>query len=566
MLADILLILVAAVIVVPLFQRLGLGSVLGYLFAGLLVGPSIFGFIGFVDKIRQFAELGVVFLLFVIGLGLKPERLWTMRATIFGLGLTQVLVSGAVISLLVWRLVGLGPRAAIVIGFGLALSSTAFVLQLLTERAELSTQHGHACFGILLLQDLAVVPLLMLIDIFAPRAGVVGVEIGLGMLEGLGALVLVILAGRYAVRPILRHISAAANHDVFTATAVLLALGAGWFMEYVGMSMALGAFLAGVLLSDSEFRHQITADIEHFRGLLLGLFFIGVGMSINLQLLGDQPLTILGIVLGLLAIKMGLLYPIARLFQLPSGDALRVALYLAQAGEFGFVLFALALNEALLTQVQFNILILAVATSMLLTPPLFILGHKLGTHMHSREIPPELRADHARPAEGMVFVAGFGRFGRQVCKILASRDIPYVAMDQEVVRVIRAHEEGFPVYFGDATRVDVLRHLGVAKARLAVITLDNPLSAERTIRTLRQEAPDVPIFARTRSGEESRQLYARGVEVTVPEALESSLQLAASVLHYLGTEDEEIYELVNSFREEDYRRLQESHHSRSRER
>lgn len=557
MINEFLLLLTAAVVFVPLFQRLGLGSVLGYLTAGVVLGPSVLGLVEHINELRHLADLGVVFLLFVIGLELKPARLWTMRRTVFGLGLLQLVFTGAVLSVGAhW--VGLAPRVSILVGFGLALSSTAFVLQLLAEHHSLGSAEGKAALGVLLLQDLAVVPLLILVSVFAPRAGEVGVNVGLGVLEGLGVLVLVVLAGRYAVRPLLRHIAAAGNSEVFAATVLLIALGTGWLTARVGLSMALGAFLAGVLLSDSEFRHQITADVDHARGLLLGLFFMTVGMGIDLSVLASQPAEIAGLVVALLLTKTLLLYPLARSFRLDTIKARRLALYLAQAGEFGFVLFGQALAVGLLEPAQHALLVVAASGSMVLTPALFALAAWLSARAPAVLLPDEARADHAHSAAGSVLISGFGRFGYRVGKVLESSRIPFVAVDNDPRRVLRAREEGLPVYYGDAARPDVLRHLGAARAALAVVTLDQTVAAERAVHTLKRQCPNVPIYARSRSGEDSLRLLSQGAETAVPEALESSLQLAASVLRRLGVEERRVDELVQRFREQDYSRLREA--------
>jgi monovalent cation:proton antiporter-2 (CPA2) family protein len=558
MLVDALLLLVAAVIAVPLFQRLGLGSVLGYLAAGLVVGPSVLGLIGHVDDVRRFADLGIVLLLFVIGLELKPSRLWTMRRTVFGLGMAQVVATGGALSALAYAVALEGP-AAVVVGFGLALSSTAFVLQLLAQRNELGSQEGRSAFGVLLLQDLAVAPLLVMVGLLAPDyGGGRGMSVGVGLLEGLGALVLVILAGRFAVRPLLRHIAAANNSEVFAATALLLALGTGWLMEHAGLSMALGAFLAGVLLSNSEFRHQITADIEHFRGLLLGLFFMAVGMTVDLGLLATQWSSVLVVLAVLIAVKAMVLYPVTRLFGLNRPQGLRTTLYLAQAGEFAFVLFNEASRADLLGEGHRDLLVLVVAISMLITPVLFAAARWLGERFHTYALPRDARDTPPDAAAGAVLVAGFGRFGYRIGSVLMDSGIPFVAVDSSPLRVLRAREQGLPVYYGDATRPDVLRHLGAEHARLAVVTLDQPLAAERTVQALRRQCPEVPIFARSRSGEDSLVLQSLGVEATVPEALESSLQLAASVLRRLGLEEPHIGDAIDRFREADYRRLREA--------
>ena len=558
MLVDILVLLVAAILIVPLFQRIGLGSILGYLAAGLLVGPSVIGLIHHenIDEVSHIAHLGVVFLLFVIGLELKPQRLWTMRNMVFGMGFTQVLLTGAALSLIAYAM-GLRPRPSIVIGLGLALSSTAFVLQLLAERGELSTREGRASFGILLFQDIAVVPLLLMVHAFAPRVGKVSTDITLGILEGIGALAIVIVAGRFAVRPILRHIAAAGNHEVFTAMAVLLVIGTGWLMETAGLSMALGAFLAGVLLSDSEFRHQITADVEHFRGLLLGLFFMVVGMTIDLKQISSELHLVLALTAGLLIIKVALIYPLARLFNLEHRYALRTAFYLAQAGEFGFILFALALNKSLLNNNQYTLLSSVIILSMIATPLMFALVRKFSQRAEQATVPDDMSVEHSKPSDGYVLIAGFGRFGEQIAKVLHAGGVPYIAVDNNPAVVIKAHAQSLPVYYGDVSRPNVLRHLNAQNAKLAVVTLDQPLAMERTVHAIHTQCPHVPIFARAHGGEDSEKLHAMGVETTVPETLESSLQLAATVLFRLGMKKGSVLSLVNDFRDEDYKRLRE---------
>jgi len=555
-LLDILYLLLAAVIIVPLCQRIGLSSVLGYLAAGLLVGPHVLTLVTNVGEVVHIAELGVVFLLFVIGLELKPQRLWDMRHQVFGMGLLQVILTGAVLTLVSVSL-GNNPRVSIIIGFGLALSSTAFVLQLLTERGDLQSKEGHTSFGMLLFQDIAVVPLLIMVSAFAPQSGAISKDIGLGLLQGLGALLAVIIIGRYAVRPVLRHIAASGNHEVFTATAVLLVIGTGWLMDTVGLSMAMGAFLAGVLLSGSEFRHQITADVEHFRGLLLGLFFMAVGMTIDISLLGSDGYKIIVIVVVLLSIKISLIYPLVRLFKADHTTALRSAFYLSQAGEFGFVLFALALKVDLLSQELHSQLVLSIVISMISTPLLFKMALRLTQKNTEASLPEKMHSEHAQATKETVLIAGFGRFGEQVAKVLETGGIPYIAIDNNPSIVIKAHDQSLPVYFGDVSRPNVLKQLGAEKAKLAVITLDQPLAVKQAITALHMQCPRVPIFARSHDGHDSKLLHEMGVETTIPETLESSLQLAATVLFRLGVKKASVIEIVNEFRDEDYRLMRD---------
>ncbi len=365
---DILILLTAAVIAVPLFQRIGLGAVLGFLVAGAVVGPWGLGFIAAVDEIRHLAEFGVVFLLFIIGIELKPSRLWVMRRSVFGLGTAQVLATGTVITLVALAL-GMPMRPALVVGFGLALSSTAFGLQILAEKGELGTAYGRSAFAILLLQDLAIVPLIALLPLLATQELTITQDVELAALESVLIIVGVFVLGRILLRPVLQLVAGSRrNPEIFTATGILLVLGAAWLTEWAGLSMALGAFLGGLLLADSRYRHQIMADIQPFRGLLLGLFFISVGMSINFGLLGQQGLLVAGLVGGLLLLKATFLWVLCRITGRSHSESVHVALLLAQAGEFGFILFGLANMLGVMDGELYQLLLLTIALSMVLRP------------------------------------------------------------------------------------------------------------------------------------------------------------------------------------------------------
>ena len=388
---DATIYLAAATVAVVLSRKLGFGAVLGYLFAGVLVGPWCLRLITNVDNILHFSEIGVVFLLFIIGLELQPSRLWVLRRTVFGLGSLQVLITGAVLTG-VARWFSLDWAPAILIGFGLSLSSTAFVLQMLAERKELTTAHGRAAFGVLLFQDLAVIPLIALVPLLASdgpsmRSALHFEEI----LKAVLVLVGFVVGGHYLLRPILRLVASAQIHEIFTAAALLVVLGAAVLMESLGLSMGLGAFLAGMLVADSEYRHQLEADIAPFKGLLLGLFFIAVGMSANLGLLVDEPGVIFSITLGLIAIKAAILIPLARAFRLKGGTALTLSMVLAQGGEFAFVLFHLAAAEGLLSELLTSRLILAVTLSMAATPLLYILSIRLSKSVSPKQRRASLR-------------------------------------------------------------------------------------------------------------------------------------------------------------------------------
>ena len=543
---DLLYLLLAAVVVVPLFQRLGLGSILGYLTAGVLVGP-VLGLVTGSLEIARLAELGVVLLLFLIGLELRPERLWAMRGVVLGLGGAQLLLTGLVLAALALAL-GLAPGAATLVGFTLALSSTAFVLQLLTERNALGHPEGKAALGVLLLQDLAVAPLLAAVAVLAhPSSEPWGRAAWLGALEGVGALALVILAGRFAVRPLLVHIAAAGKRELFAVTVLLLAVGTGWLLERTGLSMAMGAFLAGVLLSGSEFRHQILADVEHFRDLFLGLFFMTVGMGVDPGFLWRAPWTVLGLALGLILVKAAVLYPVCLVYARSRAQAAALACYLAQAGEFAFVLLAEARSTQLLPAAVHDTLVMVVMLSLAATPPLFALGQRVARKAAAAELAGAPVG--APPAEGAVLIAGFGRFGRRLAAVLEAVGLRYVAVDQHPGTVLEARRRGHAVYYGDAARHGLLEHLGARRAALAVVAVDQPPAARRLVQSLRRLAPGLPVVARARTVEDGQVLLALGAGAAVPEDLESSLQLAALVLRRLGLDEGSVQEALERQRQ-----------------
>jgi monovalent cation:proton antiporter-2 (CPA2) family protein len=419
--------LAAATIAVVLARKLGFGAVLGYLFAGVLVGPWGLRLITDVDSILHFAEIGVVFLLFIIGLELQPARLWVLRRSVFGLGTLQVVVTGAVLTC-VARWFSLDWAPAILVGFGLSLSSTAFVLQMLAERKELTSPHGRAAFGVLLFQDLAVIPLIALVPLLAGESSSMDSVVDSDeILKAILVLIGFIVGGHYLLRPVLRLVASAQIHEIFTAAALLVVLGAALLMESLGLSMGLGAFLAGMLVADSEYRHQLETDIAPFKGLLLGLFFMSVGMSANLGLLVDEPGVVLGITVALIALKGVVLFPLARAFRHKGQTAFALSALLAQGGEFAFVLFHLASAEGLITELLASRLILAVTLSMAATPFLYLFIVKLTSSASSK--------DSARPYDEVddtshqVVIAGFGRVGQVVGRILAMRKIPFTALE-----------------------------------------------------------------------------------------------------------------------------------------
>jgi len=549
-LIDILALLGAAVIAVPLFQRLGLGSVLGYLVAGVLVGPWGLGIIDQVDEIRHLAEFGVIFLLFIIGIELKPARLWVMRRLVFGLGSAQVILTGLVLAgLAVWF--GIPAKTAVVVGFGLALSSTAFGLQILGERGQLGSVTGRTSFSILLLQDLAIVPLLALVSLLAQDASLVeGVEYA--VLQAVLIIAVVILAGRFLLTPLLRLVASSRTAEVFTATAILVVLSTAWLMSLAGLSMALGAFLAGLMLADSHYRHQVVADIQPFRGLLLGLFFMSVGMSIDFGLLGDRSLQIAGLVLGLLLIKALLLWGLCRAMGVGAVDATRTSLLLSQSGEFGFVLFGLALVNGVMAEGLFQLLTLVIALSMVTTPLMANLGERLERYMTRKPESHDVSTVGIDAEQPYVIVAGFGRVGRRIARILDAARIPYLAMDSNPDRVAQGRAEGYSVFYGDASRVDVLQAAGAAHARVMVSTLDQALPAVRLVSVMRQHYPDTPIYTRGHDRSHCDELRKAGATLAVSETLEASLQLGAAVLEVSEIPGDTISSLLESIRQEYY--------------
>jgi monovalent cation:proton antiporter-2 (CPA2) family protein len=546
----VLALLGAAVVAVPVFQRLGLGSVLGYLVAGVLVGPWGLGVIDQVDEIRHLAEFGVIFLLFVIGIELKPARLWVMRRQVFGLGSAQVILTGLVLAGLAFWF-GVPANTAVIVGFGLALSSTAFGLQILSERGQLGSVTGRTSFSVLLLQDLAIVPLLALVSLLAQDATLVeGLEYAL--LQAALIIAVVILVGRFLLTPVLQMVASSRTAELFTATAILTVLGTAWLMSVAGLSMALGAFLAGLVLADSHYRHQVVADIQPFRGLLLGLFFMSVGMSIDFGLFGESGLLIAGLVLGLLSIKALLLWGLCRAMGVGSADALRVSLLLSQSGEFGFVLFGLALVNGVMAPELFQLLILVIALTMTTTPLMANLGERLQRYMRHEPGRHDVSTTGIDAEQPYVIVAGFGRVGRRIARILQAARVPYLALESNPDRVAQGRADGFSVFYGDASRGDVLQAAGSEQARVLVSTLDQPLPAVRLVQIMRQNYPETPIYTRGHDSRHCNELLGAGATITVSETLEASLQLGAAVLEVSEVPAEVTGDLLDSFRREYY--------------
>jgi CPA2 family monovalent cation:H+ antiporter-2/glutathione-regulated potassium-efflux system protein KefB len=549
-LLDILILLAAAVISVPLFQRLRLGAVLGYLAAGAAIGPWGLGFISQIEDIRTIAEFGVIFLLFSIGIEMKPARLWAMRRVVLGLGGLQVIVTGLAI-MGVALLLGQPLNLAAIIGFGLALSSTAFCLQILTERGEIASHHGRAAFSILLLQDLAVVPLLVLVSLLAAGDSALA-DVELVLLESLIVIVGVILAGRFVLAPFLQLVAASQALEVFTAAVLLAVLGIAWLIGAAGLSMALGAFLAGVMLADSHFRHQVVADIRPFRGMLLGLFFMGVGMTIDFGLLADRALVFALLVPGLLVTKSLILWMLCRIMGLGKSDTPGVALLLSQSGEFGFAIFGLAMIEGLIDLALFQFLTLLVVLSMVTTPLMATLADWQRRRSDRPGERHNVSTNHIKPEQTHVIVAGFGRVGRRVARILSTADVPYLVIEQNADKVSEGRREGFSVFYGDAGHVDVLKAAGADRVEILVSTLDKVEPGIRLVSTVRQNYPELAVFARGHDRQHCDELVKAGATIAISESLEASLQIGEEVLVAAGLGHYQISALMKAFRQEYY--------------
>ena len=552
---DIIVLLTAAVVAVPLFQRLGLGAVLGFLVAGAAVGPWGIGFIMAVDEIRHLAEFGVVFMLFIIGIELKPARLWIMRRTVFGLGSAQLFATGVVLTLAALYF-DLTLRSALVVGFGLALSSTAFGLQILSDKGELGTEYGRTSFAILLMQDLAIVPMMALLPLLASSDMSVTEDVELAALESILILVGVFVLGRLLFRPILKLVAESKrNPEIFTATAILLVLGAALLTGWAGLSMALGAFLGGLLLADSRYRHQIMSDIQPFRGLLLGLFFMSVGMSINFGLIGTHGLQVAGLVGGLLLIKAAVIWGLCRATGRTFAEAVQVALLLAQAGEFGFVIFGLANITGIMESELYQLLLLIIALSMAATPLLVKLSPWIGNAI---EQPLPSREKMTRPfpeSHNHVIVAGYGRFGKFLARSLAKARVPYLVIEVDPVKVTNAQSLDHPVFFGDASQIEVLRSAGAEHASAVVFAMNQMEHIGQAVVAVRDAFPSLQVYARAWDARMAQKLLSLGACYAIPETLESSQQLTRDVLSASGVASETVAQLVSREPEGDRYRI-----------
>ncbi len=540
----------AAVLAVVISYRLGLGSVAGYLLAGIAIGPAGFKLIGQIEDVRRFAELGVVFLLFVIGLELEPKRLWNMRVRLLSLGLGQVLGSIALITLAAWAL-GIDFNTGIVAGMALALSSTALALQPLTERGAMHTQGGQSTFSILLFQDIAVIPMLALLPLLgtvALQGAATGAPATHSFGFAIGVIAATLLGGHFLVRPVFRHIARTRQREIFTAFALLLVLGIAFGFEMAGLSMALGTFLAGVLLAESEYRHEIEAAIEPFKGLLLGLFFISVGMSVDFSLLRSQPLVIAGLIAGMFVLKGTVLWIIAKVARIPAGERPLFIMLLAQGGEFAFVLLGLGVERNALPVDAARALTLAVALSMLTTPFILLAYDRwFAPRLARMDAPTEQDA----PEKGQVIVAGLGRVGQVVARLLHASGIEPTILDDDPDHVEQSRRFGFRVFYGDATRLDLLEAAGAASASLIVLALDDADATTQLAQTVRKHFPELRIVARARDMRHMFALRDLGVEFIERETFLSALALGESVLTAATGDARQAQRSVRQFAEHD---------------
>ncbi|MCG6874486.1 MAG: monovalent cation:proton antiporter-2 (CPA2) family protein [Betaproteobacteria bacterium] len=569
-LREIVVFLVAAGIVVPFFSRLRMSPVLGFLALGALLGPYGLGLfadeigvlrfavIDDIEGVRPLAELGVVFLLFMIGLELSPERLWALRRLVFGLGTLQVTLTAAVIGTIAWAF-GNPPGAALILGMAFALSSTAVVMQLLVERRAVASPLGRASFAILLLQDLAVVPILMLVSVLATRADAgVPTALGTALLTALVTIAGIFLAGRLVLRPLFRIASATRSPELFMAVTLLAALGTAALTHAAGLSMALGAFLAGLLIAETEYRHEIEVDIEPFKGLLLGLFFMSVGMGTDFRVVAEEHVWLVASVVGLFALKAPITAGLCRLFGLPRHTAVEVGLLLGQGGEFAFVVVGIAAIQGLLPRDTAQFMLLVTALSMMVTPLMAILARRAGRALErdhaGRGVPDEARVP--RELAGHVIIAGFGRVGQMLARVFDACGMQYVALDVDAAAVAQHRANGLPVFYGDASRVEILRRMHAERAQGVVVTTDSPVSAQHTVHAVRRQWPHLLVVARARDSSHARYLLDCGASEVVPETVEASLQLAGRMLEAAGEPVEAVSHALAQQREYELAKLE----------
>jgi monovalent cation:proton antiporter-2 (CPA2) family protein len=537
-----MLFLIAAVVLVPISHRLRMGATLGYLIAGILLGPSGFGFVTDTESIFHFSEFGVIFLMFVIGLELQPNRLWVLRRSVFGLGSLQMILTCLVVMALALSF-GLQWQMSLVLGLGISMSSTALVLQSLGERKQLNAQHGRDAFSILLFQDLAVIPILALLPVLGQES--TSSEFHWQAF----ALPLVVIVGfvgigRLLLKPIFRAIASVEDRDLFTSATLLMVIASAVAMNEVGLSMGLGAFLSGVLLADSEYRHELEADIAPFKGLLLGLFFMAIGMGAKISLLWDRPLVVFPLVLGLFVVKGSLIFGMRKLLGASVKSSRKLAVFLSQGGEFAFVLFAAAASAKILDLEISNLFTVVVTVSMFIAPLLFVVEDRLS----GRKEEVSASDYDSKMEQSSVVIAGFGRFGQITARLLALRKIPFTALDKNSSHVDFVRKFGNKIFYGDATRLDLLMAAKVQNAKIFILAIDEVEESIKTAEMVRRHFPHVPIYARARNRFHAYKLMDLGISVIYRETFLSGLEMGYQVLVQLGMKESRAKNMVEKFR------------------
>ena len=563
LLIQIVLLLTIAVITVSISRRLHFPPILGYIIVGVIVGPNGIGFIDNADNIELLAELGIVFLLFAIGLEFSIGQMMAMRRQVFGMGAVQVFATAAVVYLITY-LAGLDTNTSIVIASAFALSSTAIVIKQLTEQSEIRSRHGRSALGILIFQDIMVVPLLILIPALAMSGDGDGISwlLAVAFLKGMFVVVLIHMIGKYLLKPLFHEVASAKSQELFTLTVLTVALGAAAFTEEMGLSMTLGAFLAGTMLSETEYRHQIEADIRPFQDILLGLFFVTIGMSISIEILVQNFWIIALITLAIILIKGGILYMTARLFCKEGGVSLRVALSLSQVGEFGLVLLSLAFSFNLLPNETGNILLTAAVLSMSLTPFMIKFNGKIAKFIHKdsysnnhQEIENTI-IEESKYLSDHVILCGFGRVGQTVERFLHKANHPFVVLDMDIKRVREAHDAGESVYYGDAAKQSILMAAEINKAKVMIITFSDFHSTLKIIKTTRQLNKDIPILVRTLDDSHLNELFEAGATEVIPDTFESSTMLASHLMLMIGQSPSRVFKNTRQIRQDRYKILE----------
>lgn len=537
----------SAVILVPIFHKLGLGSILGYLVAGIIVGPFGLSLIHETEMLKHFAELGVILLLFIIGLEIQPSKLWSMRRRLFGLGNLQIFLC-SIIFMAIAKYFGVSTIPAAVIGFGLSLSSTAFALQTLEDKSQLGTEYGQSSFAVLLMQDLIAIPALAIIPTLSQDDSATGLSLNtLAMF--IAIIIGLVLVSRFLIRPAFRIISATRIRELFTAITLVIVLGVASLMLSIGLSAALGTFIAGVLLADSEYRHELEADLGPFKNLLMGLFFIGVGMSVNLDLITSRPLLIIGLSAGYILLKMLLVYASGRVFKLSRTNSKLMALTVGQGGEFAFVIFGIALTYQMADPDVLAILTVVISISMALSPILLLLNDKFEAVVCKEK--GKATYDQIENDAPEVIIAGFGRFGQIFARILRTQKIPFTAIDRDPNQIELVRKFGNKVYYGDASRLDIMEAAGVAKAKYFVLALDDVSDSVKTAQTLKEHFPHIKIYARSRNRGHTFDLMDQGVHQIKREVFDSSLNFTSDLLKDMGMDSDKVDDIIRKFAKHD---------------